>query len=300
MDQLHIMSVFVAVADLQGFAPAARKLHMSPPAVTRAIAALEESVGVKLLARTTRHVKTTEAGQRYLQDARRILQEVERANNAVQGIHSEPKGLLRITAPVLFGQQHVLPAVVDYLNEYPDTQVYSLLMDRVVNILEEGFDIGVRIGHLPDSSMYARFVGEVSLILVASPEYIQQHGQPKSPKDLNQHTVIASNAGDLTHDWHFDQAGTTLTARIQPRLIVNTNQAAINAAKQHLGITRVISYQVGEDIAKGHLTPLLTEYQLPPLPVQILHREGSNASNKVRSFIDMLVERLKKDLIPDR
>jgi DNA-binding transcriptional LysR family regulator len=296
MDQLHIMSVFVAVADLQGFAPAARKLHMSPPAVTRAIAALEESIGVKLLVRTTRHVKTTEAGQRYLQDARRILHEVERANNAVQGIHSEPKGLLRITAPVLFGQQHVLPVIVDYLNEYPETQVDNVLLDRLVNILEEGFDLGIRIGNLPDSSMHARLVGKVSLILVASPEYIQRHGLPKSPKDLQQHTVIASSAGDLTHDWHFEKSATTLTVRMHPRLTVNTNQAAINAARQHLGITRVISYQVSEDLAQRHLVTVLPDYQLAPLPVHIVHREGPNPSNKVRSFIDMLAERLKEEI----
>lgn len=295
MDQFHLMSVFVAVADLQGFAPAARKLHMSPPAVTRAIIELEKSLDVKLLARTTRLVKTTEAGQRYLQDARRILHEVEQANDAVQGIHSEPKGLLRVTAPVLFGQQHVLPIMVEYLNAYPDTQIDSVLVDRVVNILEEGFDVGVRIGHLPDSSMHARFVGNVSLILVASPGYIDQHGLPQSPKDLSEHTIIASSAGDLTHDWHFDQADKALSVRIQPRLIVNTNQAAINAAKQHLGITRVISYQVGEDLLESHLITLLSDYQLAPLPVHIVHREGSNASNKVRSFMDLLVERLKLD-----
>jgi DNA-binding transcriptional LysR family regulator len=295
MDQLHLMSVFVAVAELQGFAPAGRKLHMSPPAVTRAIAALENRVGVKLLSRTTRYVKTTEAGQRYLQDAKRILIEVERANEAAQGIHSEPKGLLRVTAPVLFGQQHVLPIVVNYLKQYPHAQVDSVFVDRVVNLLEEGFDVGIRIGHLPDSSMHARYVGQVSLQLVASPEYIKQHGLPQSPQALNEHTLIATSAGDLAHDWHFEKSGQLSTVRIQPQLSVNTNQAAIDAAKQHTGISRVISYQVAEELKQGQLKTLLTEYQLTPLPVHIVHREGPNASAKVRRFIDLLAARLKED-----
>ncbi|MEX2130773.1 MAG: LysR family transcriptional regulator, partial [Pseudohongiellaceae bacterium] len=180
MDQLQLMAVFVAVAELRGFAPAARQLHMSPPAVTRSVAALEKQVGVKLLARTTRHVKTTEAGQRYLQDVKRILSEVEQASEAVRGIHGEPKGVLRVTAPVLFGQQHILPIVVDYLNQFPQTQVECVFIDRVVNLLEEGFDVGLRIGHLPDSSLHSRRVGHVSLQLVATPEYIERHGLPQT------------------------------------------------------------------------------------------------------------------------
>ncbi|MGR6872144.1 LysR family transcriptional regulator [Pseudomonas sp. HK3] len=297
MDQLHLMTVFVAVAELQGFAPASRQLHMSPPAVTRAIAALEAKVGVKLLARTTRFVKTTEAGQRYLEDAKRILQDVERANEAVQGIHSEPKGLLRVTAPVLFGQQNVLPVVVKYLNDYPQTTVDCVFVDRVVNLLEEGFDVGVRIGHLPDSTMNARHVGQVSLQLVASPEYIKRNGLPDTPQDLKAHTLIASSFGDMTYDWHFHQDKQETSVRIMPTLLVNTNQAAINAANESLGISRVLSYQVGEELKSGRLKSVLTQFQLPPLPVHIVHREGPNASTKIRSFIDILAARLLKDSI---
>lgn len=293
MDQLHLMTVFVAVAELQGFAAASRKLHMSPPAVTRAITALEENIGVKLLARTTRHVKTTEAGQRYLQDAKRILQEVVQANEAAQGIHGEPKGVLRVTAPVLFGQQQVLPVVLEYLKQFPMTQVETVFVDRVVNLLEEGFDVGIRIGHLPDSSLYARYVGQVSLILVASADYLKQHGMPSSPHALSQHAIVATSSGDLAHDWHFEKESVGSSVRIHPRLSVNTNQAAINAAKQGMGISRVLSYQVGDELKNGQLQTLLTDFQLPPLPVHIVHREGLNASAKVRSFIDLLVDKIK-------
>ena len=294
MDQLHLMTVFVAVAELQGFAAASRKLHMSPPAVTRAITALEKNVGVKLLARTTRHVKTTEAGQRYLQDAKRILQDVVLANEAAQGIHGEPKGVLRVTAPVLFGQQYVLPIVLEYLKQFPMTQVETVFVDRVVNLLEEGFDLGIRIGHLADSSMHARYVGQVSLILVASADYLKQYGMPSSPQTLSEHFIVATSSGDLAHDWHFEKESMGSSVRIHPRLSVNTNQAAINAAKQGMGISRVLSYQVGDELKSGQLKTLLTDFQLPPLPVHIVHREGINASAKVRSFIDLLAGKIQQ------
>lgn len=294
MDQLHLMTVFVAVAELQGFAAASRKLHMSPPAVTRAITALEKNVGVKLLARTTRHVKTTEAGQRYLHDVKRILQEVVLANEAAQGTHGEPKGVLRVTAPVLFGQQYVLPIVLEYLKQFPMTQVETVFVDRVVNLLEEGFDLGIRIGHLADSSMHARYVGQVSLILVASADYLKQHGMPSSPQALSEHFIVATSSGDLAHDWHFEKEGMGSSVRIHPRLSVNTNQAAINAAKQGMGISRVLSYQVSDELKSGQLKFLLTDFQLPPLPVHIVHREGINASAKVRSFIDLLTEKIQQ------
>ncbi len=297
MDQLHLMTVFVEVAELQGFAPAARKLHMSPPAVTRAVAALEQRVGVKLLNRTTRCVKVTEAGLRYLQDARRILYAVEQANEAALGVHSEPKGLLRVTAPVLFGQQQVLPKVVEYLNTYPDVQVETVFLDRVVGLLEEGIDVGVRIGHLPDSSLQARPVGGVSMVLVASPDYLAKQGRPQHPKALRNHVLIAASAGDFNYDWQFAQDASVFSIRICPRLSVNTNQAAINAAKAGLGIARVLSYQVREDLVQGSLDVLLVDFQLPPLPVHIVHREGTNASSKVRSFIDLLAPGLRKSLL---
>ena len=296
MDQLHLMTVFVAVAEQQGFAAASRTLQMSPPAVTRAITALEQKVGVKLLNRTTRHVKTTDAGQRYLQDAKRILQEVVQANEAAQGIHGEPKGSLRVTAPVLFGEQYVTPVLVKYLQQFPMTKVDTVFVDRVVSLLEEGIDVGIRIGHLPDSSMHARQVGHVSLILVASPHYLQQQGIPASPQELNQYSIITTSSGDLAHDWHFNEKGKTSSVRVQPRMSVNTNQAAINAAKQGLGISRVMSYQVAKELEQGHLNVLLADYQLAPLPVHVIHREGPNASAKVRSFIDLLSNELKENI----
>ena len=299
MDQLHLMTVFIAVAEEQGFAPAARRLNMSPPAVTRAIAALEDTLGIKLLTRTTRYVRITEAGARYLEDTRRILAAVEQANEAAIGINSEPKGHLTVTAPVLFGQKYVMPGVVEYLNTYPETQVDAVFLDRVVNLLEEGFDVGIRIGQLPDSTQHAKTVGEVRLVLVASPEYLARYGIPQTPDALKQHTLIASSAGNMTHDWQFseqkDKQKSKQTIRIQPRLTVTSNQAALDAAISGLGIARLISYQVADELKDARLETILSDYQLPAMPVHIIHREGRMASSKVRCFIDLMARRLRED-----
>ena len=295
MDQLHLMRVYVAVTEEEGFAAASRRLGMSPPAVTRAISALEESLGVKLLNRTTRYVRATEAGVRYFEDSKRILQDVNIANEAALGINAEPKGHLSVTAPVLFGQKHVLPGVVEYLKRYPQTKVNAVFLDRTVNLLEEGFDVGVRIGELADSTMRAKKVGEVKLVLVASPDYLQQHGVPATPQELIDHTIINSGSNNFSHDWYFKQGNQKIQHRIQPRLTVTTNQAAINAAKLGLGITRVVSYQVASELQEHSLALVLEDHQLEPLPIHIIHREGRYSSTKVRAFIDLMADHLSRN-----
>jgi DNA-binding transcriptional LysR family regulator len=291
VDRLHLMNVFVAVAEEEGFAAAARRLRMSPPAVTRAVAALEERLGVKLLKRTTRHVRTTEAGQRYLEDARRILAEADAADEAAAGINAEPRGRLTVTAPVLFGRMFVMPGIVDYLSRYPDTEVFAVFLDRVVNLLEEGVDVGVRIGELADSSMRSLLVGSVRLVLCASPKYLQRFGAPRAPQALLEHSIIASSAGSGALDWRFGAR----TLRIQPRLTVTTNDAAIEAALRGFGITRLLSYQIGAQLNGGKLKVVLEEYEPAPRPIHIVHREGRHASAKVRAFVDLMAERLRAE-----
>jgi len=291
MDRFHLMKVFVAVAEEAGFAAGARRLRMSPPAVTRAIAALEEQLGAKLLHRTTRYVRTTNVGERYLDDVRRILAEVDAADEAAAGINAEPRGRLAVTAPVLFGRLFVMPGIVEYLQRYPGAEVSAVFLDRVVNLLEEGLDVGVRIGDLADSSMRALRVGSVRVVLCASNEYLLRRGVPRAPKDLLEHSIIASSAGSNALDWRF--GGRAL--RIQPRLTVTTNDGAIEAAARGLGITRLLSYQVAAYFEAEKLTPILEEYEPPPRPVHIVHREGRHASGKVRAFVDLMVERLRAD-----
>jgi DNA-binding transcriptional LysR family regulator len=291
MDRFHLMKVFVAVAEEQGFAATARRLHLSPPAVTRAVAALEDQLGVKLLNRTTRFVRVTEAGRRYLEDAKRILDDVEAADEAAAGINAEPRGHLAITAPVLFGRMFVMPGIVDYLDAYPDTEVSAMFLDRIVNLLEEGVDVGIRIGELPDSSLRALRVGSVRAILCASPQYLQQYGLPGKPKDLLAHSIIASSAGNNAIDWRFEN----VALRIQPRLTVNTNDAAIEAASRGFGITRLLSYQVAQQLGEGGLKIVLEKFEPPPLPIYIVHREGRFASARIRAFVDMMAKRLRAD-----
>ncbi|MEH6824752.1 MAG: LysR family transcriptional regulator [Motiliproteus sp.] len=295
MDRFHQMQVFTAVAEEQGFAAAARRLKTSPPAVTRAIAALEQGLGVKLLNRTTRYVRVTEAGVRYLDDCRRILAEVDAADEAAVGINAEPRGHLAVTAPVMFGRLFVMPGIVDYLQRYPDMEVDALFLDRVVNLVEEGLDVGVRIGEMADSSMRALRVGEVRMVLVASPAYLQRDGLPTEPQDLLRRPIVASHAGNFATGWRFNYPDAEHRVRVKPRLTTTTNDAAIEAAIAGTGITRVLSYQVASQLADGSLKIVLSEFEPAPLPVHIVHRESRYASAKVRAFIDLLAERLRKD-----
>lgn len=297
MDRFRQMQVFVAVAEGEGFAAAARRLKISPPAVTRVVAALEDSLGVKLLNRTTRYVRVTEAGQRYLEDCRRILAEVEAADDAAAGINAEPRGHLSITAPVMFGRLHVMPGVLEYLNRYPDMEVDALLLDRVVNLMEEGLDVGVRIGALPDSTMRALRVGSVRKVLVASPSYLFLEGTPKHPQELIHHRIVTSQAGTMSEtasgNWRFHYAQKELQVQVRPKLKVTTNDAAIEAAASGFGLTRVLSYQVASMLSEGRLQIILPEYEPPPEPIHIVHREGRHSSAKVRAFIDLMAARLK-------
>ena len=295
MDRFHQLQVYVAVAEEEGFAAAARRLHLSPPAVTRAVAALEDTLGVKLLDRTTRYVRVTEAGRRYLQDARQVLAELEAADEAAAGINAEPRGHLAVTAPVMFGRLFVMPGILDYLEHYPGMEIEGVFLDRSVNLLEEGLDVGVRIGELPDSSMRALRVGSVRHVLVAAPTYLERHGSPEVPQDLRQHTLIASAAGGFGSGWRFANSAGEHPLKINARLTVTSNDAAISAAHAGFGIARQLSYQVAAEIEAGSLRVLMPQIEPPEYPVHILHRESRHASAKVRAFIDLLAERLRDD-----
>lgn len=296
MDRFHLMSVFVAVAEEESFAGGARRLGMSPPAVTRAIAMLEEHLGIKVLTRTTRFVRATDAGLRYLESARRIIAEAEEADEAAAGVHAAPRGHLAVTAPVLFGSIYVMPGIVDYLKRYPDVSVSAMFLDRVVNLLEEGLDVGVRIGELPDSTMRAIQVGHVRRVVCAAPEYLKQYGILNEPQDLVTHRVICAIPVSPANEWRFGTGKMLESVKIHPRLTVTNNDAAIQAALQGLGVTRLMSYQIAAHLAAGRLTRVLADYEPPPLPIHVLHREGRQASAKVRSFVDLLVERLRADI----
>ena len=294
-DRLHLLTVFVAVVEANGFAGAARKLGISPPAVTRAIAELERQLGVRLLTRTTRVVRVTEVGARYVEDCRRILGNLAEADAAVGGLHREPQGRLTVTAPVLLGAQFITGIVNDYLGRYPQVSVTCLFLDRVVNLMDEGVDVAVRIGELPDSTLQAVRVGQVRRLICASPAYLAAHGVPASPEDLSHHSVIAAATGPGSVEWKLRKAEQAQTLRLSPRLLTTTNDSALAAALNGLGLTRLLSYQVRAHLHSGALVSVLDDYSPPPLPLHLVHREGRYASSKARAFLDLAIERLRAE-----
>jgi len=294
MDRFQEMQVFAAVAQDQGFSAAARRLGMSAASVTRAVAALEKRIGTLLLTRTTRSVHLSEAGQRYLEDCRRILAEVQEAEDSAAGSHTQPRGQLTITAPVLFGELFVTPLMVDYLTLFPEVSINGVLVDRVVSMVEEGIDVAVRIGELPDSNQHAIRVGEVRRVICGSPAFLMAQGRPRHPQDLAQAPVIATSAIGQLRNWPFLDAGEPLSVRPEPRLVVTANQAAITAACLGLGFTRVLSYQVASKVAAGELDIVLADFELPPLPIHVMYQGGRNAPARIRSFVDFAVNALRE------
>ncbi|MBB2487522.1 LysR family transcriptional regulator [Mitsuaria sp. WAJ17] len=294
-DRLHLLNVFVAVVDAQGFAGAARQLGLSPPAVTRAIAALERQLGTRLLARTTRSMRVTEAGDRYVEDCRRILGRLKEAEAAVTGLHHQPQGHLAVTAPVLFGARFVTGIMAEYLQRYPKVSATCLFLDRVVDLVHENVDVALRVGNLPDSSLQAVQVGLVRRVICAAPAYLARCAAPRVPNDLQHHSIIAASAGGPSTEWRLAQGKQALSVRLSPRLVTTTNDSALQLALGGLGLTRLLSYQVREHLASGALVTLLDDYAPAPLQLNLVHREGRYASSKVRSFMDLAIQRLRAE-----
>lgn len=298
MDRLDGMRIFVAVADAQGFAPAARALGMSPPAVTRAIHSLEARVGAQLLRRTTRSVSLTEAGVRFHADCRRILAEVADAEASASGAYVRPQGLLQVTAPVMFGRMHIAPLLLDFLAAHPEVSARSYFSDQITNLFDDGFDLALRIAHLPDSGLTAVRVGHVRRMVVASPDYLAAHGVPRLPQDLSSHQAVGfSQHGAVSTPWVFYPPGQKARSdgvTVQPpmRLVTNGGGMAIAAALAGHGLTRALSYQVVDDVLAGRLQVLLAEYEPAPIPVQLVYAEGRKAAAKVRAFVEFAQARL--------
>src|SRR5712671_2824695 len=290
MDRIDAMQAFVAVADLHGFAAAARKLALSPPAVTRLVAALEERLGARLLQRTTRQVTLTDAGSRYLERARRILADVEEAEQAIEGERTRPGGRLVVSAPVGFGRLHVSPVMSAYLMRYPEVFGELRLSDQMVNLVDDGVDLAIRIGHLPDSSLVARHVGEMRRIVVASPFYLEARGEPDTPEAIASHDTIQFGAISASPDWRFVEQGRDIRVTCTPRFATNSSDAAIQYAEQGGGLTRVLAYQADAAIKAGRLKIVLAKFEQPALPIHIVYPTSRLLSAKVRAFIDLVTE----------
>ncbi|GHH10481.1 transcriptional regulator [Sphingomonas glacialis] len=285
MDRLDMLRTFVAVADHASFAEAARRLRVSPTAASRAVAALELDLGTPLLRRTTRSVRLTDEGAAYLERCRAALTELDDAALALRGTGALPGGNLVVTAPVTFGRLHILPITTSLLRNHSRLGVELTLIDRVVRLVEEGIDVAVRIGDLSDSALHALKVAEVRRVLVASPGYIAARGTPVTVPALHDRALISFTEIDRAHEWRFGATGKT-AIRIEPRLTVNTADAAIAAAADGVGIARVLSYQALAAVASGRLVTLLDEAAPPPVPVHLVYQANRRTSVNVRAFID--------------
>jgi DNA-binding transcriptional LysR family regulator len=290
MDRIDAMQAFAAVADLGGFAPAARKLGLSPSGITRLIAALEDRLGARLLQRTTRSVTLTDVGARYLERVRRILADVEEAEGSAEGERKRPSGRLAVSAPIGFGRLHVSPIMSAYLKRYPAVTGELRLSDRIINLVEDGVDLAVRIGHLADSSLVARHVGEMRRIVVASRGYLRRRGEPDRPETIAVHETIQFGAPTAPPDWRFVEDGREIRIACKPRLLTNSADAAIQYAEQDGGLTQVLAYQASAAIKAGRLQIVLEKFEQPALPIHLVYPTSRLLSAKVRTFIDLVIE----------
>ena len=296
MDRLQTLEVFIAVAEAQSFVGGAKRIGISAPSATRGVNALESRLGTRLFTRTTRKVRLTDVGESYFEDAKRIVAELQMADDAATGNASNPAGRLRITCPHEFGRIYIMPVVTAYLDTYPDVSAEVVMVDRVVNIVEEGFDIAVRIGALPSSGLSAIKVGGVRRVICGAPNYFNQYGVPQTPKDLTEHRIISGSPVSSSREWHFQEPCKT-TVKINSRLVVSSIAAAIETARNGWGLTRVLSYQVNSDLAANTMQTVLADYEPEELPIHLVHTEGRRAAAKVRTFLDFASERIRDSLI---
>ena len=292
MDRLDELTLLVAVIDAGGLAAAGRKLRRSPAAMTRALAALEERMGARLIERTTRRLAPTQAGRDLAERARRLLADYETALRAPAP--DAVRGLLRITGPTVFGGRHLTPIVADFLAEHPSVQADLTLHDRNLDLIEGELHVALRIGPLADSSLLVRKLGEVRRVVVAAPDYLAARGTPLAPGDLAEHDLILTTVVSTTPEWRFEKQGKARAVRLEPRLRVNNVEASLSAMLAGHGIGRALSYQVADDLAAGRLVRLLPDFEPQPLPVQLVTVGGRFMPPLVRAFLDFAGPRLER------
>lgn len=292
MDRIQMLEVFVAVAEAGSFAGGARATGLSPPSVTRGVNELEDRLGARLFLRTTRVVRLTDAGRGYLEEVRGILSDLRAADDLASGTAARPTGHLRITAPVEFGHIHVAPILADFLGAYPDVSADLLTVDRIVNLVEEGIDVALRIGDLPPSGLTAVRIGQVRRVVCATPDYLGMHGVPQTPADLAHHKVISIGGVSPTTEWRFGKDRGEIV-RLKPRLFVSNVGAALEVARRGWGVTRALSYQIDPDLRKGTLRTVLDPFEPERLPVHLVHQEGRRVTAKLRRFLDFARDRLR-------
>lgn len=290
MDHLDNLRVFVAVAEGGSLAEAARRREISAPAATRALAALEKRLGAALIVRTTRSLRLTEVGEQFLADTRQVLASLDAAEAAVTGLGQRPQGQLAVTAPELFGQRHIAPLLFEFLDRHPEVNARVFFSNRMVHLIDEGFDVALRIATLPDSGLTAVPVGQMRVVRVASPAYLARRGEPQAPADLAGHQGVGfAIEGQGRIGWGLTDADRPDSER----LVVNSNVTKVAAAVAGLGITRALAYQVTDEVRDGRLRIVLAAHEPPPVPVHLVYPGGRLAAAKVRHFVQFAAERLR-------
>ncbi len=295
MDRLDAMAILIAVADAGSLSAASRKLGVPLPTVSRKVSELEGHLKTRLLIRSTRKLTLTDAGAGYVEACLRILEQVGDAERTAAGEFSVPRGNLVVTAPIVFGRLHVLPAINAFLKTYPEINVRLVLSDRNVHLIDDNIDLAVRIGALPDSSLVATRVGAVRYVVCASPAYLDAHGTPNVPEDLSALACVSFDMLPASNVWTFSPAAShaARTVPIQSRLSVNTAEAAIDAAIAGIGVTRVLSYQAACAVAEGKLRFVLADYEAAPLPIHLVHIGQGRMPLKLRACLDFIAPRIR-------
>jgi DNA-binding transcriptional LysR family regulator len=292
MDRFAEVEAFVRVAEMESFSGAARKLGASKSAISRLVGALETRLGARLFHRTTRALTLTEAGRGYLERSRRVLADLEEADQCVGELQGAPRGRLRVNAPMSFGFLHLAPAIPDFMALFPEIEIELSMNDRFVDLVEEGFDVAVRIGALASSSLIARKLAPIRRIVCASPEYLARRGVPLTPDDLKTHDCLPNSNMALLHEWRFvDEAGKPVTVDIHGRLCANNGDALRIAALKGLGLAFLPSFIVGADLQSGHLSSVLDRFVPQDMSLNAVYPTARHLSPKVRAFVDFLSKR---------
>ncbi|HEY4541228.1 MAG TPA: LysR family transcriptional regulator [Noviherbaspirillum sp.] len=301
MDLFQAMKVFVKVAEAGSFSGAARALDMSNPSVTRHVADLENYLHARLFNRSTRRLSLTETGAAYLERCRQLLQDLEDATLAAGMGAAKPVGTLRVNAPVSFAVNYLARVLPDYVRRYPQVKLDITLSDRVVDLVEEGYDVAIRIMRAQENSaLVARQFASARVLACAAPDYLQRHGTPRTPQELAQHVCLSYSYAATRDEWHFMRDGKTHTVRIKGALVANNGDFLGAAAIAGMGVVQQPSFIIGDAVRAGYLVPLLPEYSLPTLPIFALYPSRQHLSAKVRTFVDFLVERFAADPDWDR
>ena len=293
MDKLRSIETFIEIAERGSLTAAAAALDTSPPTVVRRLAELEANLGVRLFNRTTRRIRLTDEGDRYLSICKAVLGQLEQAEEALFETKAKPAGKLVVTAPVLFGRLHVAPLIMQFMRAHPELTVELLLLDRSIDLIEEGVDVAIRIGHLNDSTLHAVPVGFLQRVLCASPEYLKRNGMPRDPHALDSHTIIRFTGRSVLSEWQFRDNGSTLTVRLAPCFSTNSVDAAINACRDGIGIGAFLSYMVQAPVKAGELRPVLRKFETDPIPITMLYPHAKLISARVRTFIDFAAPLLR-------